>query len=89
MAHERRITLVINAAKAEDLPETAQHIASFLDTVDPQREYDVDITVAVNAAVGGESSSTQAIGFAYDPEDYVKEATEWRQKREPSELTLN
>ena len=75
MAHERRITLAINASKADDLPETAQYIATFLATVDPMREYDVDITVAVNEAVGGEHPPTQAIGFALETEEDAEYAT--------------
>ncbi len=57
---ERKITLAINVNKADELPQTADHIRDFLDALDAANEYDVDLHVGVNAP---REDERQPIGF--------------------------
>ncbi|UYZ12174.1 hypothetical protein A6764_15220 [Brevibacillus sp. WF146] len=57
---ERKITLAINVSKADELPQTADHIRDFLDALDAANEYDVDLHVGVSTP---QEDDRQPIGF--------------------------
>ncbi|NGQ95458.1 hypothetical protein G3578_09860 [Brevibacillus sp. SYP-B805] len=64
---EKKLTLAINVNKAEELPQTAVYIGMFLDTLDAEDEYDIDLHVGVNAPKEDEKPpigfGTHAKGF--------------------------
>lgn len=86
MAQERKLTLALYVNSAQDLPENAQYVRDFIETLEEDSgAYDVDVRVEVNTAGGGEESEKQPIGFAQpaigipvefelDDDDYEEDA---------------
>jgi len=70
---ERKITLAINVPRVEDLPDAAAYVGMFLDTLDTDDEYDVDLHVGVNAE---NEPQKPPIGFTADAQGHGIEIDE-------------